>query len=733
MDVTGHEGAEAPFARTVRELIARSGGDAATVRVEALPAGTGAAGRADAAQGKLTLRATDAVSASSVFARYLAEVAGRRITWDAPRIAPALDGWPEGAAAISTPFAIRYHLNVVTHGYSAAFWDWERWERELDWMALHGVTHPLVLTGYETVLAETLRRAGMAAGDAWAWVGGAPHVPWLSMGGMHSFGGPLPAGWADKRTGLARRILARARELGMDPVLPLTGGHVPPEVAGEDAREIEWQGWRTPMLDPASGRYSRLVAAFLDVQRELIGDPGPDPVYALDPYIESLPPTGDAAGLAAAGRGYSEALAAARPGATWLLQGWPFHYHRGFWTTERVRAFLSAVPHEQLLLIDLWGEHAPMWREGMHGRRWIWTAVHNFGGRFALMGDLRGIAADVDELRTALPDRLEGIGLAPEAIENNAVFYELATDLTWGAGSVAEWLDAWAAQRYGVDDPAAREAWRLLGGTLYGPGRTRSIPSPVYARPWSADAPFATQRLAGEALPAAPTRISANVDAENDPRVFADLPDVARAARLIAGLDAPLRDSQERDVVELTGHVLAQGTRHHIRAVLAAFAAGDAGRVRQAAAGLRRDLLDLDALCATRAESRLESWTGAARSWADTEGEADVLERDARSLISVWGHQTSGLHDYSGRHWSGPVRDLHLPRWEAWAQWLADAAERGAEPDVAVLRERIVAIEEAWRASTAVPAREGGDAIGTAVRILDRIAPGDAQERGADR
>ncbi|QNA94288.1 hypothetical protein G4G29_19650 [Microbacterium sp. Se63.02b] len=62
-----------------------------------------------------------------------------------------------------TPFAVRYHLNVVTHGYSTAYWDEDRWERELDWMALHGVTHPLLLTGYESVLAETLRRAGVDA------------------------------------------------------------------------------------------------------------------------------------------------------------------------------------------------------------------------------------------------------------------------------------------------------------------------------------------------------------------------------------------------------------------------------------------------------------------------------------------------------------------------------------------------------------------------------------------
>lgn len=720
---------EAPFADAVRGIVSRAGGDAATVRVEVLPPGEDAsAGESEASGGVLTLRGSDAIAASAAFAHYVARHARRRLTWEAPALAPALERWPDAPRSRrTTPFGIRYHLNVVTHGYTAPYWDWARWERELDWMALHGVTHPLVLTGYEAVLAETLRRAGAAADEISTWIGSAAHLPWMSMGGMHSFGGPLPASWMERRIALARRILDRARELGMTPVLPMTGGHVPPSIAGAGAGEIEWQGWRTPVLPPQSEEFQRFATSFLEVQRELLGDPGSAPVIAVDPYIESLPPSGDLDALAAAGEGVHRAIAATHPGATWLLQGWPFHYHRGFWTPERVEAFLSRVPHEHLLLIDLWGEHAPMWRDGMHGRRWLWTAVHNFGGRFALFGDLRGLVRDLDELATARPPRLDGVGLAPEAIDNNTVFYELATDLPWGAPeSFDTWLDEFAVTRYGAPDPAAapaREAWRLLAETLYAPGRTRSIPSPVIARPWSADAPFATQRLAGEALPAEPQRQSANIDAENDPAVLGDLPRIAEAARRLRSIAelVAVRAPLERDVVELTGHVLAQGMRRHIRAILAAARGGDAAGIRDAAARLRDDLVDLDALAATLEGSRVSTWVGAARSWADTPAEADVLERDARSLVSVWGHQSSGLHDYSGRHWSGLVVGLYLPRWDAWAQWLADAAERGVEPDVDVLRARIVAIEEAWRGATGGDETAAGDPLAVAGRILDRL------------
>ncbi len=31
--------------------------------------------------------------------------------------------------------------------YSMAFWNWSRWEQELDWMALQGINLPLAFTG----------------------------------------------------------------------------------------------------------------------------------------------------------------------------------------------------------------------------------------------------------------------------------------------------------------------------------------------------------------------------------------------------------------------------------------------------------------------------------------------------------------------------------------------------------------------------------------------------------
>ena len=52
-----------------------------------------------------------------------------------------------GLFSQTSMFKWRYYMNVVTHSYSAAFWDEDRWLQEVDWMALSGVNLPLAFTG----------------------------------------------------------------------------------------------------------------------------------------------------------------------------------------------------------------------------------------------------------------------------------------------------------------------------------------------------------------------------------------------------------------------------------------------------------------------------------------------------------------------------------------------------------------------------------------------------------
>ena len=63
-------------------------------------------------------------------------------------------------------------MNYCTFSYSARWWDWERWEREIDYMAMRGINMPLSIVGYEAVLFYTLRDLGYTDDGALNFISG---------------------------------------------------------------------------------------------------------------------------------------------------------------------------------------------------------------------------------------------------------------------------------------------------------------------------------------------------------------------------------------------------------------------------------------------------------------------------------------------------------------------------------------------------------------------------------
>lgn len=48
-------------------------------------------------------------------------------------------------------------------------------------------------------------------------------------------------------------------------------------------------------------------------------------------------------------------------------------------------------------------------------------------------------------------------------------------------------------------------------------------------------------------------------------------------------------------------------------------------------------LSDMDELLYTRSEYSFDKWLTEARSWGETKEEKDLMERDATSLVTIWG------------------------------------------------------------------------------------------------
>ncbi|HZI31083.1 MAG TPA: alpha-N-acetylglucosaminidase N-terminal domain-containing protein, partial [Candidatus Binatia bacterium] len=102
--------------------------------------------------GKIVLRGDNGVAIASALNWYLKYDCHCQISWcgdnlDLPNPPPVVN---EKVRRV-TSCEHRVYLNYCTFSYTMAWWDWARWQREIDWMALHGINMPLAVTGQEAV------------------------------------------------------------------------------------------------------------------------------------------------------------------------------------------------------------------------------------------------------------------------------------------------------------------------------------------------------------------------------------------------------------------------------------------------------------------------------------------------------------------------------------------------------------------------------------------------------
>jgi alpha-N-acetylglucosaminidase len=177
-----------------------------------------------------------------------------------------------------------------------AWWDWERWQQEIDWMALNGINMPLALTGEEAIWRDVYHTLGFTDKALDAFFSGPAYFSWLWMGNIDGWGGPLPQHWMDTHKDLQKKILAQERSFGMTTVLPAFTGHVPPsfieKFPNAKVKKTNWGAGFNDVyiLDAEDSLFEKIGALFLETQTK---EYGTDHFYSADTFNENVPPTND--------------------------------------------------------------------------------------------------------------------------------------------------------------------------------------------------------------------------------------------------------------------------------------------------------------------------------------------------------------------------------------------------------------------------------------------------------
>ena len=623
---------------------------------------------------KIAIKANTWVNAAVGINWYLKYYCGIHLTWNQMKAQlPARLPRVEKPERHETSLALRYDFNYCTFSYSMAFWDWPRWEREIDWMALHGVNMPLAIVGEECVWRNMLLKLGYTEEEIGRFIAGPAFLAWWEMNNLEGWGGPLPRSWYARQERLQKQILRRMNELGMHPVLPGYCGMMPHDAKERLGLNVTdgglWNGYQRPAnLLPTDPRFNEIATLYYKELTQLFGR---SDYYSMDPFHESN--DDENIDYAAAGRAMMSAMKAVNPKAVWVIQGW----------TENPRPqMVDTMDPKDLLVLDLFSECRPMfgiasiWKrdEGYKQHPWLFCLLENFGGNVGLHGRMDQLLDNFRQAKSV--GTLRGIGFTMEGSENNPVMFELMSELPWREEPFTkeQWIRNYVRARYGTSDETIEKVWLILAQSIYNCPAGNNQQGPH-------ESIFCGR----------PTLNNFQASSWSKMKNYYDPADTREAARLMNSVAEKYRGNNnfEYDLVDITRQALADQARTQYQHAIADYKAFSIKAFKADAKRFLDMLLMQDRLLGTRSEFRLGHWTEAARNCGLTKEEKDLYEWNARVQITTWGNRTcadeGGLRDYAHKEWQGLLKDFYFVRWEAYFNALAEQMEAQTKPQPELL------------------------------------------------
>lgn len=636
----------------------------------------------ESSAGIIILRGNNGVSIASALNYYLKYVAKCDISWNCgnqlnlPKILPK----PSSKIHISSPNKYRYVYNFCTHGYTMAWWNWEQWEKEIDFIAMQGINLALVIQGQEQLWVNTLEQFGFTEAEVYQWLVMPSHQPWQLMSNIEGFGEPVPESVVTKRLELGKKIIARMKELGIDPVLPGYYGIVPSSLKDKYPHaNIHPQGlWcnmkRPDMLDSTDSLFSTIANCYYQEQNKLFGVIN---YFAADPFHEGGATKG--IDIPKCGQIIYHSMQKNNANSIWVLQAW---------MSNPLQEMLDGLDKSKLLVLDLSCEKLENWRNrnSFNNTPWLWCVVSNFGGNNGLDSDLEYYTQAYANAQANLQHgKMSGIGCLAEGSQTMPVVWELFFENTWRNDSVNinQWVKQYVQRRYGVNSSLAQKAWTKLLKLNYGCFSKEQIPynSALCARP-SLKPILKAREWGTTEIPYNPIKLME-----------------AWKTLIDASKECGNFDGYRYDLADVTRQVLADATTICHLKLLEAYQLKDKRKLAKLSYTMYKLMNGMEEITGTRKEFLFGKWIQDARNYGITNNESDLCEYNARLLLTLWsetGSESGTLRDYSNRQWNGLISDFYKPRWEMWLKAMKESLDNETEFNEVETRNAILNWELKW-------------------------------------
>lgn len=700
--VLGTAWAQAPVAtaeEAITGLLNRIGGDGAADKFEIVIDASLAENGKDvfiitSQNGKPCIKGNTQLSVATGINWYLNHYAHVNLTWnnlttDLSKVELPVPGSEEKHVCNTT---YRYDFNTCTFSYSMAFWTWERWQQEIDWMALHGINAPLNLVGLDVVTRKFLRELGVSENDINAYIAGPGFIAWFAMNNLEGWGGTInatdvtmngnPDWWYTRQEQLCRNMLQRMRELGMQPVIPGFSGQVPNcivnySINGFSSDDVvnngTWAGGytRPDILKPNTTSYQTFAAVYYKHLHEVMGV---SELYSIDPFHEGSLPSGVTNAtcypniMAELDKQFGKVEQNVKDAykvtksPSWIIQYWQGVPQSGAFTAMKNAGYTNRFIGLDLFADNIYADNAAKWRTNYYDTcPYIYCMLHNFGGRSGMHGRLETTMNGYFEA-LAKNNNCQGIGATPEGTETNPVLYDMLFELPWmdvnNRPTADEWLEDYAYSRYGVQNEKALEALQDLKKSVW-------------------DCKVNQQGTSEAVILARPNWTINSVSSWSTSAIYWDTQDVLQAADKLYSIKEAVTANGGQDgianynydFIDVVRQAMVDYAAQLLPLINAAHNSGDDAEYTRLYQLYLQLMLDLDEMLSYDENFKLERWTSLARNIANevsgtTENDRRWLEWNARTQVTVWSKGNTDLHDYSNRCWAGLIKDFHYKRWE---------------------------------------------------------------------
>ncbi|MBR4128233.1 MAG: alpha-N-acetylglucosaminidase C-terminal domain-containing protein [Bacteroidaceae bacterium] len=647
--------------------------------------------------GKPCIKGNTQLSVATGINWYLNHYAHINLTWNnlTTDLSQVTLPVPAGEEKHVSSAKYRYDFNTCTFSYSMAFWTWERWQQEIDWMALHGVNAPLNLVGLDVVTRKFLQELEVSDSDINAYIAGPGFIAWFAMNNLEGWGGTInssntgvqmngnPDWWYTRQEQLCRNMLQRMRELGMQPVIPGFSGQVPNCIvnysingfsSGDVVNNGTWAGGytRPDILKPNTESYRTFAAVYYKHLHEVMGV---SELYSIDPFHEGSLPSGVTNAtcypniMVELDKHFGNVEQSVKDtykvtqSPSWMIQYWQGVPQSGAFTEMKKADYASRFIGLDLFADNIYADNAAKWRTNYYDTcPYIYCMLHNFGGRSGLHGRLE-TTMDGYFQALAMNNNCQGIGATPEGTETNPILYDMLFELPWmdsnNRPTADEWLAQYAHARYGVDNVTAPKALEAL----------KNLKNSVW------DCKVNQQSTSEAVILARPNWTVSSVSSWSTSAIYWDTQDVLQAADELYAIKDIVTANGGQDGIANYNYDFIDVVRQsmvdyaaQLLPLINAARGNDAEYTRLYQLYLQL-MLDLDEMLSYDENFKLERWTSLARNIADevdgtTENDRNWLEWNARTQVTVWSNGNTDLHDYSNRCWAGLIKDFHYKRWE---------------------------------------------------------------------